>query len=289
MRRYFSQLEIRFKLSNRTQQFLFLVESALLAHLGLLSQMMAKVDFNYWRFFLLVPSMATVCMAWGHHQERENVSTNVYNPFNRSVILNRASEHYLALIFNEYSDNFTRRISTTRFEDLLHDLNLGDDFMIQHQKVHKQHESTHTRSNNVLSTAGMQRRSKRRGMDKFDEFSQGIELKEYSTSARKRQKRDAVVNPSVKVSPLLYLLWFMSYQSCFCICGQSPCLIRHGSFLGKNGSVRIFPSLSGQRFWFMHASGSVQFLELLSQDDMNSRRKKYLRLRKGLITNNCWR
>ena len=201
MRQYFSQLEIRFKLSHRTHQFLFLVELTLLAHLGLLSEMMARADLNYWRLFLLVPSMATVCMAWGHHQGRENASTNVYNPFNRSVILNRASEHYLALIFNEYSDNFTRRISTTRFEDLLHDLNLGDDFMILHQTLHsdsqehKQHESAHTRRNNVRSTAGMQRRSKRRSMGKFDEFSQGTELE------------DAVVNPRVKViSPLLYLL-----------------------------------------------------------------------------------
>ncbi|XP_074623958.1 metal cation symporter ZIP14-like [Acropora palmata] len=154
--------------------------------------MMARADLNYWRLFLFVPSMTTVCMAWGQHQERENASTDGYNPFNRSVILNRASEHYLALIFNEYSDNFTRRISTTRFEDLLHDLNLGDDFRILHQKLHsdsqehKQHERVHTRSNNVLSTAGMQRRSKRRSMGKFDEFSQGIELE------------DAVVNPRVK-------------------------------------------------------------------------------------------
>lgn len=70
--------------------------------------------------------------------------------------------------------------------------------MILHQTLHsdsqehKQHERAHTRSNNVRSTAGMQRRSKRRSMGKF---SQGIELE------------DAVVNPRVKViSPLLYLL-----------------------------------------------------------------------------------
>ena len=159
---------------------------------------MARADFHYWTLFFLVPSIATVCTAWGHHQERQNASTNVYNPFNRSVILNRASEHYLALIFNEYSDNFTRRISTTRFEDLLHDLNLADAFMILHQKLHsdsqehKEHER-HTRSNNLLSSAGMQRRSKRRS-------SQGIELVEHSASTRKREKRDAVVNVHVKVS-----------------------------------------------------------------------------------------
>lgn len=159
--------------------------------------------------------MAAICTAWSAkeqgHEGKENGTAAVYNrPSNRSVILNRASEHYLALIFKEYSDNFTGRISIIRFNDLIHDLRVGDGVMLRHQphedtdedkhkhkhKDHKHKHKFHTRSTKLLQeefTSGKQRRSKRQNKGNNEAHSQSSGLQGLPQRPREtgeRVKRD---------------------------------------------------------------------------------------------------
>ena len=167
--------------------------------------------------------MAAICTAWSAkeqgHEGKENGTAAVYNrPSNRSVILNRASEHYLALIFKEYSDNFTGRISIIRFNDLIHDLRVGDGVMLRQQphedtdedkhkhKDHKHKHKFHTRSTKLLQeefTSGKQRRSKRQNKGNNEAHSQSSGLQGLPQRPREtgeRVKRDIDEYSREKVS-----------------------------------------------------------------------------------------
>lgn len=61
-----------------------------------------------------------------HKQPESESSQGSHDVFNRTVVLNSASERYLAMIFHDYSDNTTGMISAARFKDLLRDLSLGE-------------------------------------------------------------------------------------------------------------------------------------------------------------------
>ena len=61
-----------------------------------------------------------------HKQPESESSQGSHDVFNRTVVLNSASERYLAMIFHDYSDNTTGKISAARFKDLLRDLSLGE-------------------------------------------------------------------------------------------------------------------------------------------------------------------
>ena len=61
------------------------------------------------------------------HKQLDNDSSHgSHDVFNRTVVLYSASEYYLGMIFHDYSDNTTGKISATRFKDLLRDLSLGE-------------------------------------------------------------------------------------------------------------------------------------------------------------------
>ena len=142
--------------------------------------------------------LAALCAAknreQGHHDGNSSSSV-VHDEYNRTVLLNRASEHYLAMIFQEYSDNLTRRISTSRFKDLLHDLNLVEVVVTKTDKRHKDSErhrrNRHARSVDgslgefALRSARQQRRQ--RDVDKFNfkSSSQGNPAR-----YRERKRRD---------------------------------------------------------------------------------------------------
>lgn len=88
---------------------------------------MAFFDLQLKRLFILV-SFWTLSLAadGGHNKHGNDSSPGIHDDFNRTVVLNSASEHYLAMIFHDYSDNATEKISAARFKDLLRDLNLGE-------------------------------------------------------------------------------------------------------------------------------------------------------------------
>ena len=77
-----------------------------------------------------------------HKQSDSGSSQGGHNVFNRTVALNSASERYLAMIFHDYSDNTTGRISATRFKDLLRDLSLGEKVLKTKTTSLQQHESS---------------------------------------------------------------------------------------------------------------------------------------------------
>ena len=71
-------------------------------------------------------SVATSADERGHEEHGSKSSPEIHHAFNRTVVLNSASEHYLAMIFHDYSDNATEKISAARFKDMLRDLRLGE-------------------------------------------------------------------------------------------------------------------------------------------------------------------
>lgn len=99
--------------------------------------------------FLLMLSSAT-----DHQQnqpESESPSQGSHDAFNRTVVLNSASERYLAMIFHDYSDNTTGRISAARFKDLLRDLSLGEKVLKTKTSSLPEHESSEGHHRNSRS------------------------------------------------------------------------------------------------------------------------------------------
>ena len=95
----------------------------------------------------------------------------------REVILNHASEHYLAMIFHDYSDNASSRISTERLKGLLFDLKLGEKRPTSSDESTKHHHNRRSvRSRGVEQNQAQSRRRKRHQDEKQrDEHHQADE------------------------------------------------------------------------------------------------------------------
>ena len=84
---------------------------------------MAFCNLRCRRLFICLPLMVVLCSTTGGRDHNSSPSPSEHQ---RMVALNKASERFLALIFEDYSDNSTRRISASRFNDILKELNLGE-------------------------------------------------------------------------------------------------------------------------------------------------------------------
>lgn len=88
------------------------------------------------------------------HNHNEHRS-DFHDVLNRTVVLNSASEHYLAIIFYDYSGNRTDKISAARFKDLLRDLNLGGKVAVT--KTSPSQESSESHKRHVRSSEQQER------------------------------------------------------------------------------------------------------------------------------------
>lgn len=137
--------------------------------------------------------LAALCAAKNGEQGHLDGGNDEYN---RTVLLNRASEHYLAMIFQEYSNNLTGRISPSRFNDLLHDLNLGEGVVtkprqLKHKDSEQHRHHRHARSMDgslgkiALRSPRQQRRQRDEDKFNFKSPSQGNPAR-----FRERKQRD---------------------------------------------------------------------------------------------------
>lgn len=134
---------------------------------------MAFIDLQFRRLLIFVSLLMLSSATDGHNN---NTSTPGIHEdvFNRTVTLNRASEHYLAMIFHEYSDNSTEKISAVRFKDLLRDLNLGEKVSVTKSSVQPSHTAESSESSY---------RHARSFDEQASEFARGL------SGQRSRQKR----------------------------------------------------------------------------------------------------
>lgn len=86
-----------------------------------------------------------------HKQSDRESSQGGHDVFNRTVVLNSATEQYLAMIFHDYSDNATGKISAARFKDLLRDLSLGEKVLKTKTTPLQEHESSESHHRNSRS------------------------------------------------------------------------------------------------------------------------------------------
>lgn len=112
---------------------------------------MAFFDLQLKILFILVSFWTLSLAADGGHDKHGNDSSPGVHDFNRTVVLNSASEHYLAMIFRDYSDNATEKISAATFKDLLRDLNLGEKVSVtksssSQESPESRHRRRHARS-----------------------------------------------------------------------------------------------------------------------------------------------
>ena len=94
----------------------------------------------------------------------------------RTVALNKATERFLALIFEDYSDNSTRRISASRFNDILKELNLGEVTLAEQSTEDKPNEY-HTHEHRPVKQPSL-RNSRRKGPSKDAQNSQNFQDRE---------------------------------------------------------------------------------------------------------------
>ena len=113
-----------------------------------------------------------------HKQPHNDSSRGSHDVVNRTVVLNSASERYLAMIFHDYSDNTTRKISAARFKDLLRDLSLGE--KVPKTKPLQEHESSDRHHRNSRSYDEQE--------GAFDKFARQI-LGQWSRQKRRSTKQ----------------------------------------------------------------------------------------------------
>ena len=105
---------------------------------------MACLDLRLKILFILVP-LWKVSMATDDEHNHSEHSSDFHDVLNRTVVLNSASEHYLAIIFYDYSGNRTEKISAARFKDLLRDLNLGGKVAVTKASPSQESSDSHNR------------------------------------------------------------------------------------------------------------------------------------------------
>lgn len=114
--------------------------------------------------------LAVLCSATNEQADHNDSKSGVHDALNTTVVLNRASEHYLGMIFQDYSDNLTGRISVARFKDLLQDLNLGEVAVTSPgQAAVENSEHRNRQSRSYSGFAGPYRRQNRRSVDDLKE------------------------------------------------------------------------------------------------------------------------
>lgn len=111
-----------------------------------------------------------------HKQPDSDSSIGSHDVFNRTVVLNSASERYLAMIFHDYSENTTGIISAARFKDLLRDLSLGEEVPRTETVLSLQDQHRNARSYDDQESA-------------FGEFARRF------SGRRSRQKRSSTKQP----------------------------------------------------------------------------------------------
>lgn len=122
----------------------------------------------------------------------------------RTVALNKASERFLALIFEDYSDNSTRRISASRFNDILKELNLGEVTSAEQSTEDKPNEY-HTHEHRPVKQPSL-RNSRRKGPSKDAQNFQDREQRKVHENRHEQRKQRV----STKHAILLFLLFKMS-------------------------------------------------------------------------------
>jgi len=159
---------------------------------------MAFSDLRFWRLFIFMVLLEALCLAADEqdHNDDHSSSSSVHHELNRTVVLSPASERYLAMIFQDYSDNLTGKISAPRFNDLLHDLGLGEVVVTRGQAKqeptaeHRRHSWSYEGSPSEF--AGQQRRRTRRSEDEFKSKTQHLVSHRNPASSRDRKRRDIV-------------------------------------------------------------------------------------------------
>lgn len=173
------------------------------------------------RLLHLMSFMAALCPASTKRvdvDDRGNSSSDFHDHFNRSVLLNSASEYYLGMIFEEYADNLTEIISAKRFKDLLHDLKLGEAVVTSGQVTQKDSDShhRHTRSLDgpsreiVSRFAGQQTKHRHRGspVDELNLLNEELQRNSARSKKRNRRNIDENRNSHEKVRCILLLFLF---------------------------------------------------------------------------------
>ena len=167
---------------------------------------MAICNCRFGRLFVFMLLLAALCSATDEqyqHDYGKSSSGGHDADNNRTVVLNRASEQYLAMIFQDYSDNSSGRISAPRFKDLLQDLSLGEPVISEkstrkHSKDSVERDHRHTRSYNgppgklAREFAGQQRRQNRHSVGEFKDApnSRYFVSHENRANSRDRKRRD---------------------------------------------------------------------------------------------------
>ena len=108
---------------------------------------MALSNLQLRRLIIMVAlSMLSSATDHRHKQPDSDSSIGSHDVFNRTVVLNSASERYLAMIFHDYSENTTGKISAARFKDLLRDLSLGEEVPRTEQQESSDSQHRNSRS-----------------------------------------------------------------------------------------------------------------------------------------------
>ena len=138
---------------------------------------MYKMAFCNLRCRRLFICLAVMVVTTG---ERDHNSSPSPSEHKRTVALNKPSERFLALIFEDYSDNLTRPISASRFNDILKELNLGDVTSAKQSTEDKPNEY-HTNGHRSVKQPRLQN-SRRKGPWKDAQNSQHFQDREQRVS-----------------------------------------------------------------------------------------------------------
>ena len=168
---------------------------------------MAICNLELRRSFIILVSLSMLSSATDHQHKQldSDSSQGSHDVINRTVVLNSVSERYLAMIFHDYSDNTTGKISAARFKDLLRDLSLGEKVpktkrsSLQEQESSENHHHRDSRSYDEQAGvfgefagrfSGQQSRQKRRStkQSKRETRSQP-NLVSHGSSARSRDRK----------------------------------------------------------------------------------------------------
>ena len=183
---------------------------------------MAFANLRFRRLFIIIALLAALCAAKyrGHgHLDGNSSSSADHGDYNRSVLLNRASEHYLALIFQEYSDNLTGRISATRFNDLLHNLNLGEVVVTRPGPQNKDSKQHHRHSRSYDGSLGQFAREsprQQRGHRNVDKFNFKSPSLGNPARFRERKRRDVDERQDPQSHDEHEQVWVHFYSKVFC-------------------------------------------------------------------------
>lgn len=167
---------------------------------------MSFYDLHFRRLFIFVALSMLFSATTGQVVNNDSLSSSsdLHDVFNRTVVLNSASEHFLDMIFHEYSENVTEKISIARFKDLLKDLNLGNvsvkektskQFPQAAHRRHRRRSSSYEGESSQFTASefsGQRNRQRRRSMENTEEEegkSQSYSVSNGSPARPRRRER----------------------------------------------------------------------------------------------------